>query len=125
MSLNPTTLNCAQCGDHFVYSPAEKVFRRDHHLATPVLCPTCRSAQRSLRYGDQRAAQESGDATDLTSPGGANRVRRRSGAADHHLPARSHPATCAACGAQTRVPFVPRADRPVYCRDCFNARRGR
>ncbi|MDQ3541349.1 MAG: hypothetical protein M3440_11720 [Chloroflexota bacterium] len=23
------------------------------------------------------------------------------------------------------VPFVPRGDRPVYCRECFNARKGR
>ena len=26
---------------------------------------------------------------------------------------------CAACGAQTSVPFVPRLDRPVYCNTCF------
>ena len=30
-------------------------------------------------------------------------------------------ATCAACGRATRVPFSPRTDRPVYCRDCFVA----
>jgi CxxC-x17-CxxC domain-containing protein len=27
--------------------------------------------------------------------------------------------TCAACGAATIVPFVPRHDRPVLCRVCF------
>jgi CxxC-x17-CxxC domain-containing protein len=27
--------------------------------------------------------------------------------------------TCAACGVQTTVPFVPRLDRPVYCNSCF------
>ncbi|MDQ3442260.1 MAG: hypothetical protein M3490_01415 [Chloroflexota bacterium] len=32
---------------------------------------------------------------------------------------------CAACGSEAQVPFVPRGDRPVYCRDCFNARKGR
>jgi len=26
---------------------------------------------------------------------------------------------CADCGISTEVPFVPRTDRPVYCRDCF------
>ena len=26
---------------------------------------------------------------------------------------------CAACGAETSVPFVPRLDRPVYCNACF------
>ena len=28
-------------------------------------------------------------------------------------------ATCAACGAECKVPFRPREDRPVYCSDCF------
>lgn len=30
---------------------------------------------------------------------------------------------CADCGVQTEVPFVPRTDRPVYCRDCFAKRK--
>ena len=33
-------------------------------------------------------------------------------------------ATCAQCGAATRVPFRPIAGRPVYCRECFGGRRG-
>jgi CxxC-x17-CxxC domain-containing protein len=33
-------------------------------------------------------------------------------------------ATCAQCGAQTRVPFKPVAGRPVYCRDCYGSKRG-
>ncbi len=28
--------------------------------------------------------------------------------------------TCAGCGTQTTVPFVPTSDKPVYCRDCFD-----
>ena len=35
-----------------------------------------------------------------------------------------HPAVCAACGCETQVPFAPRSDRPVYCRDCFQKTRG-
>jgi len=30
-----------------------------------------------------------------------------------------HAVTCAACGRETTVPFIPRTDRPLYCRDCF------
>jgi len=26
---------------------------------------------------------------------------------------------CSSCGQATKVPFQPRGDRPVYCRDCF------
>jgi len=29
------------------------------------------------------------------------------------------PVTCAACGAETTVPFKPREGRPVYCKDCY------
>ena len=32
-------------------------------------------------------------------------------------------AVCADCGQPTQVPFQPRGDRPVYCRDCFQKRR--
>ena len=31
--------------------------------------------------------------------------------------------TCASCGAQATVPFVPRLDRPVYCSACFSEQR--
>ena len=30
---------------------------------------------------------------------------------------------CAQCGAPTKIPFVPKNDRPVYCSACFQARR--
>lgn len=28
-------------------------------------------------------------------------------------------ATCHSCGAEAKVPFRPREDRPVYCSECF------
>jgi CxxC-x17-CxxC domain-containing protein len=34
-------------------------------------------------------------------------------------------ATCAECGAKTKVPFQPTGERPVYCSDCFRARKDR
>ena len=34
-----------------------------------------------------------------------------------------HTVTCADCGQETKVPFKPSGDRPVYCRDCFAKRR--
>jgi len=27
--------------------------------------------------------------------------------------------TCADCKKETEVPFEPKADRPVYCKECF------
>ncbi len=32
-------------------------------------------------------------------------------------------AVCAECGAETKVPFQPTGERPVYCSDCFKSRR--
>lgn len=30
---------------------------------------------------------------------------------------------CADCGKPTRVPFIPKNDRPIYCSECFAAKR--
>jgi CxxC-x17-CxxC domain-containing protein len=34
-----------------------------------------------------------------------------------------HVTTCASCGREAKVPFVPRGDKPVYCSDCFQEQR--
>jgi len=39
-------------------------------------------------------------------------------------PREMHKATCADCGAECEVPFAPTEGRPVYCRDCWQKRRG-
>ena len=33
-----------------------------------------------------------------------------------------HKAKCSDCKQDCEVPFVPAADRPVYCRECMNKR---
>jgi CxxC-x17-CxxC domain-containing protein len=35
-----------------------------------------------------------------------------------------HEVVCAECGKSTQVPFRPTGVRPVYCRECFEAKRG-
>ena len=35
-----------------------------------------------------------------------------------------HTVVCAECGKETQVPFKPTGVRPVYCRDCFDSKRG-
>ncbi len=34
-----------------------------------------------------------------------------------------HKATCSECGKTCEVPFRPTGDKPVYCKDCFGAKR--
>ena len=36
-----------------------------------------------------------------------------------------HDAVCAECGAPTKIPFVPKNDRPIYCSACFQAHKDR
>ena len=38
-------------------------------------------------------------------------------------PRQMYPAVCSNCGKATEVPFQPRTDKPVYCRECFQERR--
>ncbi len=35
-------------------------------------------------------------------------------------PRQYHTATCAQCGGQAMLPFLPRNDKPVYCSTCFD-----
>ena len=30
---------------------------------------------------------------------------------------------CPKCGKPTRVPFIPKSDRPIYCSECYAAKR--
>jgi CxxC-x17-CxxC domain-containing protein len=38
-------------------------------------------------------------------------------------PREMHKAICAECKKECEVPFKPREDRPVYCKDCFSKRK--
>jgi CxxC-x17-CxxC domain-containing protein len=51
----------------------------------------------------------------------ANRRRDRAGGQSREAAT----ITCANCGTEAQVPFVPRLDRPVYCSTCFSAQRTR
>ena len=48
--------------------------------------------------------------------------RRQNNSPQVNLPQR-HQAICADCNASTTVPFLPAADRPLYCADCLYLRR--
>ncbi len=38
-------------------------------------------------------------------------------------PREMHKAVCAECNKECEVPFKPREGRPVYCRECYSAKR--
>ena len=49
----------------------------------------------------------------------AARKQRNSGNGERQM----YAAVCAECGAETQAPFQPSGEKPVYCRDCFQARK--
>jgi len=84
------TLNCKDCGQSFVWTADEQEFYKQKGFSAPLRCKNCRSQARARFNG-----------------GGSSGPRQ------------SFPITCANCGAQDTVPFQPRGDKPVLCRNCF------
>ena len=100
MDLEDKTIACCDCGDEFIFTVNEQEFYIERGFENePKRCKPCRQ---------QRKAQRSGG-----GGGGGFGGRQRE----------MHTATCADCGGTAEVPFKPRDDRPVYCRDCFQKRR--
>ncbi len=98
MSLEDKSLQCAECGATFTFTAAEQeFFQSKGYTNEPKRCPPCREARKAERYGNGGGGF-----------GGSSRPRRQ-----------MFPATWAACGKQTEVPFEPREGRPVYCSDCY------
>ncbi len=91
------TLVCRDCGREFVFSAQEQEFFATKGFTNePGRCQACRSTRKQNSRGVGRGPS-------------AGRPQRQ-----------MYPAVCAACGTETQVPFQPRGDRPVYCRDCFS-----
>jgi CxxC-x17-CxxC domain-containing protein len=97
MAYTEKTLTCSDCGKSFPFTVEEQTFFASKGFTNePKRCSACRSIRKSEKMG--------GDG------GGYSRGPRQ-----------MYPATCARCGKQTEVPFQPRGDKPVYCRECFTS----
>lgn len=96
MTYTEKTLQCADCGQSFAFTAGEQEFYASKQLTNkPKRCPSCRQARKPERSGGN------------------------SGGYGNRGPRQMYPVTCAQCGKQTEVPFQPRGDKPVYCRDCY------
>ena len=108
MSLSDQTLYCRDCNQEFVFTVGEQEFYASRGLTNaPSRCPSCRAA----RKGQAR------------NSGGYDRGGYGSGGYGSREERQMYSATCASCGNEAQVPFQPRDDRPVYCRDCFQPQR--
>ena len=91
-------LTCSDCGQDFTFTAADQAFFQERGYSTPKRCKPCRMAKKNDQGGG----------------GGGYRS----------APAQGTPVICSGCGQPTTVPFEPRGDRPVYCRDCYQSRKG-
>lgn len=88
------TLTCKDCGKEFIFSAGEQEFYAEKGFENkPARCRDCRGKRQRSREGGERPQRQ------------------------------MFTVVCAECGKETEVPFEPKNDRPVYCRDCFQARR--
>jgi CxxC-x17-CxxC domain-containing protein len=95
------TLPCVDCGRTFPFTASEQEFFASKGFTNkPSRCGDCRAARKATTGGGAR-----------TGGGGGGHSQRE-----------MFKATCGQCGGVAEVPFQPRGDRPVYCRDCFASR---
>ena len=124
------TLSCRDCGRQFVFTSGEQEFYQSRGLTNkPGRCPECRSARKSQRGdgggGGYAYSTGGGNGGGYSSGGGGGYGGGGGGGYGGDRPRREmFPATCSACGKETKVPFQPRGDKPVYCSECFETVRG-
>jgi CxxC-x17-CxxC domain-containing protein len=117
-------LVCKDCNEEFVFSAGQQ----EHHAKLglrnePKRCMVCRQASR-MRNED-RMMSGGGRRPPRPGFGGAGRggPPGRPGFAGPPPPREFFTVTCGQCGRPAEVPFKPRGDRPVLCRDCFRGAR--
>ncbi len=98
MPFTDKTLTCADCGQEFTFSADDQEFYATRGFSEPKRCRSCRALRRNEREG-----------------GGGEGGFSRGPRVEREL----FDVVCSNCGQPTKVPFQPRGDRPVYCRDCF------
>ena len=93
-------LTCIDCGTEFVFTVGEQEFFATKGFQNkPNRCPDCRTARKNARQSGGGNGGGRGGLREMFS------------------------VTCSSCGQAAEVPFQPRGDKPVYCRDCFQSQR--
>jgi CxxC-x17-CxxC domain-containing protein len=93
------TITCVDCGRTFEFTANEQQFYASKGFTNkPTRCADCRAARKA--------------------GGGGRREPRSGGYGQREM----FKATCSQCGGVAEVPFQPRGDKPVYCRDCVTTR---
>ncbi len=113
-SFEDKTLTCVDCGAEFIHSADAQERFSELGFADPKRCLNCRRERK--RSGGGGGGGGGGEWRSGTGGGGGH----GGGGGDRSRgPRVEHEVVCAECGVTTTVPFEPRGDRPVYCRDCY------
>ena len=132
--MSDRTLTCRDCGQAFEFTTGEQAFYQERGFSEPQRCPTCRQARKAQRQasggdsggyggGGGYSSSSYGDSGGGGYGGGGGYSGGGGGGGYSSGPRQMYPAVCSNCGKDTEVPFQPRGDKPVYCRDCFQARK--
>ena len=108
------TLNCVDCSAPFTFSTGEQEFFASKGFTNkPNRCVDCRAARKAQ-------SGTGGGGSSYSSGGGGG----YGGGGGDRAPREMFEVKCSQCGGKASVPFQPRGDKPVYCRDCFQSRGG-
>lgn len=118
--MSDRTLTCRDCGQEFTFTAGEQEFYAQRGFSEPQRCPTCRQARKSQRTQGGYSSSSYGDGGSSSYSSGSY---GNGGGGYSSSPRQLYPAVCSECGAETEVPFNPTPGKPVYCRDCFQARK--
>ena len=111
-------LVCTDCSREFVHSAEDQArYEERGFTSDPKRCRECRQKRKEQQAS--APARGGGQRRDRPQGGGRGSQGFRGGSRERE----SFEVTCAECGVLTTVPFKPSGDRPVYCRDCYRARR--
>ena len=108
-----TTVTCADCGDQCTIPFVPKTDR-------PVYCRDCFRKNKPDDSGNDRPSRDDRGSRYSRDDRGSRYSRDDRGSRYSRDNDREETTvTCADCGDQCTVPFVPRSNKPVYCSDCF------
>jgi len=128
---NDQVITCADCGREFTFTASEAQFYADRGFSTPRRCPACRAAKKAARgtssgggsYSSGAGSSSYGSSGTSYGSSGSSYGSGRSSGGFGGGSREMFTATCSNCGNTASVPFRPTGNKPVYCSDCFSARR--
>ena len=119
--MSDKTLTCRDCGQPFTFTAGEQAFYQERGFSEPQRCPACRAKRKADRNASAGGGYDGGGySSGGYSSGGYNGGHNGGHSSE---PRQLYAAVCSNCGKDTEVPFQPRSDKPVYCRECFAERR--